>query len=150
MKNGNKTIYLHKEPLKFVVMKKFIALLFAFVLMMACGTSRYGSTELYYIAEGYGESNVSKDIAYDKAYHNALSKVSRKFSVKNENEDTRIYASTNTGSGKGLENLSYGETTKTNSHMSAHDIKVHRVRYRKNGNTKECHIVLWIPKENVE
>ena len=131
-------------------MKKILATIFCFILMLACGTGKYVTTETFYTADGYGTSSVSKDMAYEKAYHAALSKVTSKNHVKNEKQDARIYGSTDTGRGKSAENLVYEETSRTESNMSTFDVKVKKVRYKNKGGIYECYIVINVPKDHIE
>mgnify|MGYP006988825373 CR=1 FL=1 len=134
-------------------MKKIFGLFVAAIMVVSCGTAKYSANDGYYNSDGIGVS-VDSDIAWDKAYGNAINKVNLKNSVSVSSNSVREYDAKNTTKGKDSENIRYGEVMTTKSHMDAYGIKVakqkHR-RVREEGKKKyEWMLTIAVPKENVE
>ena len=130
-------------------MRKIFALLAVAILLASCGTARYANNDNYYVATGTAKS-VDRDIAWDKAYENAINKVNLKNGIAAESSSVREYDSHTNDRGKATENVRYGELMNTKSHMSAYDIQVKNEKVKSVKNGYECTLTVLIPKENVE
>lgn len=135
------------------MMKKIFGLLAVAIMIVSCGTAKYAANDGYYTSDGIGQS-IDSDIAYDKAFTNAINKVNLKNSIAVNSNSVREYDSKNTTKGKDSENVRYGELVATKSQMDAYGIKVtkeKRRRIREEGKEKfEWELTIAVPKENVE
>lgn len=137
-------------------MKKIFAIfstVFVMVAISGCATAKYTQNDAYFTSDGAATS-IDSDIAFDKAYINAVQKINLKNGITVKSNGLREYNSTNTTKGKDSEAVRYVELLNTDSHMSAYGIKVikksHR-RVREEGKDKHLWtLVIAVPKENVE
>jgi len=113
-------------------MKTFIKLIFGVLfaaLVAGCGVAK-NTTLTSYVERGTGYA-MREDIAFHKAFHNALTKISNENSAQIENTERQVYVSNEKSRGRSTENLVYETNSVLKSSASTSHIKIKRAKTRK-------------------
>lgn len=135
------------------MMKKIFTLIFAAVLISACGTTSKFSNDPF-TGEGYGTSTISNEngivIAKERAFNEACAEITRKYGVEVSENAHRTYNSNDNGKGKAKDLLSYGSVVSTKSDAVITDVVVVKEKIRRKNGGWTCHTVVKVDAANVE
>lgn len=120
----------------------------AAIMLNSCGSAKQLSSTSY-TEEGTGYS-MNKDIAFDIARSNALTKISNEHCVNVDTEDKQTYSSTENSRGSSSENYQYNINSKTNSSATVSDYVVVKRKYKRVKKQWECTVQIAVDKDNVE
>ena len=128
-------------------MKHYLPLI-AVIALAACGTPSNIANDPYQ-GEGEGRS-FYKNIAYNKAYDNAVADIAKKFNRDVDDSTAQLYSSEERGRGKAKEALTYSDRLVETSQASLGDIVVVKKRFKKNGSEWVCNVVVKVSPDNIQ
>ena len=131
-------------------MKKIFGII---LIVVAFAVSSCGSvskvTNNPYEAEGYGVS-MDRDIAYEKAYHNAVAKIAEKADIEIVANTEREYESADKVRGKGDESLYFNQRSTVKARINASDLVVAIKKYRAQwGGKWNCLLSVKVSPDNI-
>ena len=133
-------------------MKNYHFVLFAVTALLTFGGCGHSSkiANAPYSGEGYGESIISKDVAREKAYNNAVAEITRKYNIEITEESQQLYSSNDSTKGDSHEQLSFNNSTKAKSEARLNDVVIKNERIRKMGKKWTCQIRVELSPTNVK
>ena len=133
-------------------MKKFIAIIFKVLLiatLSGCGTAK-NLTLTSYVERGTGVA-MNEDMAFKKAIHSALTKISNEYSVTVDDVERQLYTSNERNHGRNNENLVFETNSTTKSSATINRYRVVKRRFHKRWFRTEytCRVKVAVDFDNV-
>lgn len=126
-----------------------ILIIATFVIAAGCSTMSQITNDPY-SAEGTGIA-LNKDVAYNKAFMEACSKLAQKYSFTVDYSVSQVYDSKETGRGKADEYLAHSQDTKGKAKVNVSDIVVTKCKYGfARGNKVSCTIAVKVSPDNLQ
>ena len=119
------------------------------MVIASCGTTARVANDPY-LGEGRGESAVSKDIAREKAYSNAVADITRKFNREVSENARQDYESTENGKSKPQESLSFNSHLAQTSEARLGDVVIKKEKVYRQGKKWICEMLVAVSPDNIE
>lgn len=132
-------------------MKKLFTIIFivmAVIVINGCGSSSKFANDPF-VGQGHGEA-ITKNVAREKAYNEAVAEISRKYNVEVNENSQRMYSSNDRTKGKTSEALDYKSVVNTRTQARLGDVVIKRERTRRFGKKWFSDMTVVISPDNIE